>query len=426
MSAFEAARYMFQYNTSFIDNRAMIGLLRRAYNHVDIRLMDHGIRVAYIVSRLLRQRTEANSARVRNICFLSALHDVGAYKTEEIDRIVQFETEDIRRHSVYGYLFVKNFTPLSELAHAVLHHHTPWNVLKELDDISEDNKSIAQLIYIADRLDIWLNMEGRPYSEFLSVISAGRGSRYKPELADLMMRERFSAFSAEEAECDPVFNRMQSEITFTHEEVRSYLGMVIFSIDFRSRHTVTHTMTTASISNELAQYLGVGPEERNQIIVGAMLHDIGKIGIPAEILEYPGRLAPRDMEIMRSHVDITEEILGRDIPKPIRRIALRHHEKLDGSGYPHGLTAEDLTTGERIVALADIVSALAGTRSYKGAYSKEQIITIISRMRDNGLIDAGLVNCMITHYDTIMSRTLAQCQPVMDIYENLQAEYSLL
>lgn len=415
---------MIQYNTSFIDNKAIIGILRRAFNCVDKRLMDHGIRVAYIVSRLLRKVPGVSMEKMRDICFLAAMHDVGAYKTEEIDRLVQFETEDIWEHSIYGYLFVRDFTPLHEMALAILFHHVSWTALKDMGEVDSGNKQIAQLIYIADRLDIWMNAEGRPYHEFLEVISRERGRRFDARLTDLMGREDFTFFSAEGIEQDTVFQEMQSAVSFTHEEIHAYLRMMIYSIDFRSRHTVTHTMTTTSISNELARLMDLDDEYCNQIVCGALLHDLGKIGIPVEILEHPGRLSPQAMAVMRTHVDITARIFDGAVPLPIQQISLRHHEKLNGSGYPLGLKAEDLGIGERIVALADIVSALAGTRSYKEAFDKERIVSIIVQMKEDGLLDPGLVGLMVSHYDEIMEKTRERCQPVIGIYEGLQADYN--
>ncbi|MBS7008669.1 HD-GYP domain-containing protein [Anaerostipes sp.] len=415
---------MLQYNTSFIDNKAVIGILRRACSHVDKRLIDHGIRVSYIVSCFLRDVPGIHSVKLRDLCFLAALHDIGAYKTEEIDRMVQFETENVWEHSVYGYLFIKYFTPLSSFAPAVLYHHTPWSELKEQDDISAELKYIAQLIYISDRLDIWMNSEHRSFSDFIRIISGERGTRFESSLVDALADMQFASFTAEQAERDPAFIHMQSEIAFSHEEILAYLKTIIYSMDFRSIHTVTHTITTTSISNELAELMRLTPAYRNQIVFGALLHDLGKIGIPVEILEYPGRLSPQAMAVMRTHVDITAEIFEDDIPETIQRIALRHHEKLDGSGYPRGLSAKDLTIGERIVAMADIVSALAGTRSYKKAYGRERIISIISEMSQSGLIDSGLVDLMTTNYDQIMGKTAVHCKPVMDIYRKLRREYT--
>lgn len=417
---------MLQYNSSFIDNDAVIGILRRCFNYVDKRLMDHGIRVAYIVYRLLRRQPNLNALQLRSICFLAIMHDVGAYKTEEIDQMVQFESEDVWRHSIYGYLFIKNFTPLSELAHSILFHHTAWCVLDSLDMVSEENKNIAQLIYIADRLDIWMNVEKRPYTEFLEVISAERGVRFRPAIVDFMTRHRFTAFSSEYAEDDDFFQQLHTEIAFTHEEVVSYLNMIIFSIDFRSPHTVTHTLITTSISNELAVRMKLPSEYRNQIVIGAVLHDLGKIAIPIDILENPGRLEGADMDIMRSHVCITEEIIDGYVPQEIHNIAVRHHEKLNGTGYPRGLQGQELSVGERIVTLADIVSALAGTRSYKESFDKERVLSIISQMKEDGFIDGELVACMIENYDDIMAKTQVHCQVILNIYENLQDEYTTL
>ena len=129
------------------------------------------------------------------------------------------------------------------------------------------------------------------------------------------------------------------------------------------------------------------------------------------------------MHIMRTHVNITEEILGTDVDETTKRIALRHHEKLDGSGYPGKLTGRDLTKGERIVAVADIVSALTGTRSYKDAYPKEKVVSIIEGMRRENTIDAECVSCMVADYEGIMEHTLQRCQPILDAYYNIKREY---
>lgn len=417
---------MLPYNTSFIDNQAIIGILRRSCNYVDRRLMDHGVRVSYIVFRLLKHKPELNTTQIRDLCFLAALHDIGAYKTEEINRMIQFETENVWDHSVYGYLFVKYFSPLSAMAPAILFHHAPWQLIESISDISPENKYIAQLMYIADRLDIWLNTQNSSYAQFTQFLEKGRNIIFHSSLVDIMLKESFSAFTVERIENDSLFQQMQNEVPFTSEEILSYLSMIIYSIDFRSRHTVTHTMTTTSISVELALLMNLDAEYRNQIACGALLHDLGKIGIPVEILEFPGKLSPQAMTIMRTHVAITEEIFANAIPSPIQRIALRHHEKLDGSGYPLGLMAEELTIGEMIVALADIVSALAGTRSYKEAFGKEQILSIIAEQKQKGQLSPTLVDCMRAHYDQIMTVTSARCQPITDIYQRLQSEYTMV
>lgn len=196
-----------------------------------------------------------------------------------------------------------------------------------------------------------------------------------------------------------------------------------YAIDFRSPHTVTHRITTTVISSELARiFTGSGPEV-NDIICGAMLHDLGKIGIPSEILEFPGKLSPQAMNVMRTHVDLTEIILGDSVTRKVKDIALRHHEKLDGSGYPRGLKGCDLTVPQRIVAIADIVSALTGTRSYKDSFPKEKTCSILNDMAERGLIDSVIVERIVENYDVIMGAVREKATPILEIYQEMQTGY---
>ena len=120
--------------------------------------------------------------------------------------------------------------------------------------------------------------------------------------------------------------------------------MLAYSIDFRSEYTVTHTVTTVGISVEIARLLNYSAEDKQRIYYGALLHDVGKIAIPLEILEYPGKLSPQAMKIMKTHVQISEDILRGAVADDVCEIAIRHHEKLDGLGYHRGLSAGELTT----------------------------------------------------------------------------------
>lgn len=129
---------------------------------------------------------------------------------------------------------------------------------------------------------------------------------------------------------------------------------------------------------------------------------------------------------MRTHVDLTEKILGGTIEEKIMRIALRHHEKLDGSGYPRGLSGEELTIEERIVAVSDIVSALLGTRSYKEAFSRERTLSIIEEQAREGKIDRSVVEVLKENFDTILEEVEEGCRPVLDTYYGLRKDYQYL
>lgn len=407
-----------------ISNKSILGIIRRVFNYVDSRLIDHGLRVSYLVWKMLHPLGTYGGKELRDICFLAILHDIGAYKTDEISRMLIFETDSIREHSVYGYLFLRSFSPLKDMSDAVLLHHVPWNVLRNQDEVSDTIKEIAQAIFLADRIDIALN--GNSWEGTMELISAESGSRFSPAAVAMTEKIQLTQPLMEEVKTDEQFYQSLSADQLTQAQITDYLKMIIFSIDFRSRHTVTHTITTSSISYELARIRNMDEAARNKILCGALLHDVGKVGVPVEILEFPGRLSPRAMDIMKKHVEIGDQIFDGEIDESIRRIAIRHHEKLDGSGYPYGLNAEDLTIPERIVAISDIISALSGTRSYKDAFDKNRILSILTDMKAKKLLDSDIIDMSILNYEEIMEHTRILCDPLLVLYNNIQAEYQQL
>ena len=128
---------MLQY-TEPIDNKSLFEIIRRTCNCVDPRLMDHGLRVAYIAAQILKKTGENDVNKLRDFCLVTVLHDIGAYKTEEISKMLLFETQNMWEHSMYGYLFLKYFSPLEKLSPVVLYHHTPWEELAGINEIDEE------------------------------------------------------------------------------------------------------------------------------------------------------------------------------------------------------------------------------------------------------------------------------------------------
>ena len=137
-----------------VDPMAVVNAVNETLRRIDARLMDHGERVAFIACELCE--AGALPLDMETLFLLSIFHDIGAYKTDEIDRMVEFETGDVWNHSAYGYLFLKHMTPLKDYAQAILHHHTPWHILKDLDT---DCRDYASLIHLADRMDIAANYD---------------------------------------------------------------------------------------------------------------------------------------------------------------------------------------------------------------------------------------------------------------------------
>lgn len=408
-----------------VSNRDIVDIAKRAFDLVDPRLMGHGERVAYIVFQMMKAEGSYGPGETRNLLVLSVLHDIGAYKTEEIDRMVEFETQNVWNHSIYGYLFFYYFSLFKELSQVILYHHASWKMLEGIDSASDGVKKAAQILQLADRLDIYLEnpRNDNNLDNFYIYLERERNRRFSAEVVDLFLGMEFEPVADQHARLAGEYDRIMEAVPFTEDEKESVLRMLIFAIDFRSTHTVTHTITTTDISFELARRLCGEQSVINDVYCGAMLHDLGKIGIPVEILEYPGKLSPQAMNVMKTHVKLTGYILGGSVSETVKQIALRHHEKLDGSGYPQGLKAQDLDVPQRIVAIADIVSALTGTRSYKGAFSKDKTLDVITSMAKEGLVDDGIVKLMVDNYEAIMDSVREKTGPLLKQYQEMQDEY---
>lgn len=182
--------------------------------------------------------------------------------------------------------------------------------------------------------------------------------------------------------CGTVFLATRVKISSMHrrqQEYRSIIEQALLTfaktIDAKDPYTNGHSIRVAKYSRELARRLGMSAEEQENIYYIALLHDIGKIGIPDNILNKPGKLTPEEMEIIQRHVDIGGEIL-KDFTAldEITEGAQYHHERFDGKGYSNGLSGEDIPKVARIIAVADTYDAMSSDRCYRKALPTEVIV----------------------------------------------------
>jgi cyclic di-GMP phosphodiesterase len=182
--------------------------------------------------------------------------------------------------------------------------------------------------------------------------------------------------------------------TALEQSQRAAIHMLGEAGHYNDADTGMHIWRMAAYSRLLALSAGWSEEEANLMELAAPMHDTGKIGIPDAILKKPGKLDAEEWEIMRTHCRIGYQILHKsDAPvfQMAAEIALRHHERWDGSGYPDGLDRDDIPESARIVAVADVFDALSMRRPYKEAWPLERTLTTLDEAAGSHL-DARLVN----------------------------------
>lgn len=378
---------------------------------------NHQHQVAYIAHRVA---TELNMppAQKNSLLLAGALHDVGAFSEKEKMDLLQFDLEDPYHHAEAGYLLLKNFDPLSDVSLLVRFHHVPWDQGRGLEFKGEEVPAGSHILHLADRTAILINKQEDVLSQVQSIrskIEEFSGKRFMPQLVDrfksLVDKESFWLDAASPSLSSLPRMRTTSETIELDE--KGLLGLAdLFHqvIDFRSEFTATHSSGVAAVAEALAGLCMFSERECRMMRVAGYLHDLGKLGIPAEILQKPAKLSEDEWTTMRSHTYHTYRTL-----EPIATLhtvnvwASFHHERLDGEGYPFRLKGDDLTLGSRIMAAADVFTALTEDRPYRKGMSNQEALKVLEGMADNSRLDARIVSLLKEHFDVINSiRTAAQ------------------
>jgi putative nucleotidyltransferase with HDIG domain len=159
---------------------------------------------------------------------------------------------------------------------------------------------------------------------------------------------------------------------------------MLLNMHNKDESVYSHCIDVALISNVLARWLHFSEADQMMATACGLFHDVGKFMLPTGVLRKPGKLTPEEFEIVKTHTTEGFHLLGRynSIPEPVKNTALMHHEKCDGSGYPYGLTGDEIDKFSKIVTIADIFDAMTSERVYRSAMCP---FTVIKYFEDDGI-----------------------------------------
>lgn len=407
----------------YIKSKDIYLLMRDILKLINPTLMEHGSRVAYIVYKMLREENKYEEFELADIVMIATMHDFGAYKTEKerINDMLQYETRDTMAHSIYGYLFFKYLSPVPELSKVLMYHCRDFDKMQTVD---YEYKNVAAYINIAEKIDIYANT---------------MGAQFDPRMFQKQAGTRLSATGLERFyQCDAKYGLLKkikegsykeelAEITdymiFSNEGKKTFMNMLIYCMGLGRESMVMDTVTTICICNQITARLSLPENEREMIYYAALLHDLGMIAISQSILELPRKLKPEEIKHVRTHVNITREKLENKVDEEVLNIAIAHHERGDGSGYPDHLTDKEISLHQSILQVADSVGALINARSYRNPMPKQQVVQILNGEVEQKRLKKQAVTALANSYDEVISEVRQESSKIMKMYQTLNMQY---
>lgn len=403
-----------------IDIRQIVLTISNAVDLVGVSDVFHGRRVGMMAAECAK--TLGWDRATQRLLFEGGLlHDCGVSSTREHHSLIrEFEWRGSNAHCEAGHELLQAFAPLAHLAPIVRYHHTRWEDMAQLR-VDSVVASQANLIHLVDRVDAWANPYYRYESVLLHVaeirdlVHLHRNSIFATDLVDA-----FLAASAPEAfwlQLDPAYipryvddmQERQQPRCGTLQDLKQFAYLIARIVDAKSHFTAQHSLGVARLARFLAQLCGMAGEHLEKLEIAALMHDIGKLQVPDEILEKPGPYSPFERAVMKKHSFATYQILRRvEGFEELAMWAALHHESLNGDGYPFHLKALEIPLEARIIRVADVFQALAQRRPYRAPMPVSEILAWLRKMQADNEVDGVIVDLVAQHHEKCQAMALEE------------------
>lgn len=388
--------------------RQAVYALSDALDLVGVDDVAHGKRVGVMAAECAKA-LNLPQADVLQMFDLGLVHDIGVSSTATHRHLVEeFDWAGSQGHAIVGYELLRDYPPLAQMAEPIRYHHTRWDELQRLQ-VPEAVAFQANLILLVDRVDALAAPHYAsgvlPHAaDIRKEIERRTGTYFNPVLVQAFLKtSAHEAFwlSLEPSALGNYLHDMAQQGSGALASMDELLGLAhIFAriVDAKSPFTASHSSGVSRVARRLAERMGVPDERCAQLEIAGLLHDLGKLRIPDEILDKPAPLAQTERQIMNSHSFETLQILKKiDGFGELAAWAAYHHEAPGGGGYPFGLDGALLPLEARILRVADIFQAMVQDRPYRTGLTQGQVVLFMQDVQQQGRVDHQVCQVLIDH-----------------------------
>ncbi len=388
-------------------------------------ISSHQLRTGYVAWRMARAG-KLDDREVERIFVAALVHDVGALSLEEKQRVHRFEIDDLDLHCRIGAELVAGTPVLAHAAGLVRHHHRQWTDWDQ--PITDTDVLGSQILLLADFVERQIDRSCFILHQHEAIVDRVRSisdQLVHHDVVDLFVE----VARPEEFWFDLVSPRIYStllhsgphrRVSVDLEQIESVATLLSHIVDYRSRFTSTHSAGVAESAVQIAQRFGLGELDVRLLGIAGVTHDLGKLAVPNAILDKPERLSAAETAVMRQHSYFTYTIL-KSIEGfgQIADWAGLHHEKLDGEGYPFHLAGDRLSTGARILAVADVFTALVEDRPYRQGFDRVRVQSILQEEVHLHRLDRRIVEVLFDNYSEIRQSARDRATEALAYYQKI-------
>ena len=339
--------------------------------------------IAFYIARNL----QLSDNQVKDVFISASMHDLGVLlKNAHRDGLIAADVLD--GHYLNGLEVQHEIAMLNRISNALYVQES-------------DCTLVSDIVYFADTFELYLRGQDKDYisySEMLVDNFFALHAEFRQEIVDAMKslaQDDVFWLRLESSNMHKVLQRISPlrDSYVTLEDLKDICLILARIVDIHSSFTVTHSTSVSRVAAKIASLMLYSEEQQQKIGIAGYLHDIGKVYIPSAVLNKEGQLTRKERALMKKHSYKTLEMLSHiKSLKEITPWAANHHERLDGSGYPFGLHADELDEASRIIAVADVFTALTEDRPYRKGMDLTQAMDILETEADQKKLDKLIVD----------------------------------